>query len=123
MSGHRRKRLAGLVGRRILAFALLAVLLQVVMVFARYWFDDEELGHILIERETEAIAASIHRVNGLLTLDPDAPVVDRYLGEADDIDDGGDADGDGAAVDHLPPATFVRIRGADGRVIHSNCGE
>ena len=123
MSGHRRKRLAGLVGRRILAFALLAMLLQVAMVFARYWFDDEELGHILIERETEGIAASIHRVNGLLALDPDAPVVDRYMGDVDDSDDGGRADDDGAVVDHLPPATFVRIRGAAGRVIHSNCGE
>ena len=68
MSGHRRKRLAGLVARRILIFALLAMVLQVAMVFARYWLDDEELGHILVERETEAIAASVHRVAGALAL-------------------------------------------------------
>ncbi|MCM5556689.1 HAMP domain-containing sensor histidine kinase [Pleomorphomonas sp. JP5] len=123
MSGRRRKRLAGLVARRILVFALLAMLLQVAMVFARYWFDDEELGHILVERETEAISASVHRVAGLLTLDPDAPVLDRYMGDVDvdDMDAGDHADDE--VGNHPPPATFVRIRGADGRVIYSNCGE
>lgn len=123
MSGHRRKRLAGLVARRILIFALLAMVLQVAMVFARYWLDDEELGHILVERETEAIAASVHRVAGALALDPGASVLSRYMGDIDDADDADRGDGDDAAVSHLPPATFVRIRHADGRTIYSNCGE
>ena len=123
MSGRRRKRLAGLVARRILAFALLAMLLQVAMVFARYWFDDEELGYILIERETEAIAALVHRASGVLTLDPEAPVFNRYVGVVDEADDRGLRDDDADLADHLPPATFVRIRTADGRIVYSNCGE
>lgn len=123
MSGHRRMRLAGLVARRILIFALLAMVLQVAMVFVRYWLDDEELGHILVERETEAIAASVHRVAGALALDPGASVLSRYVGDIDDADEAGHGVDDGAAVSHLPPATFVRIRHADGRTIYSNCGE
>ncbi len=123
MSEHRRQRLAGLVARRILTFALLAMVLQIAMVFTRYWLDDEELGHILVERETEAIATSVHRVAGVLTLDPGAPVLSRYVGDIDDWDDAGHGDDDEAAVGHLPPATFVRIRDGDGRTIYSNCGE
>lgn len=121
MSGYRR-RLSGLVARRILAFALLAMLLQVAMVFARYWFDDEELGYILIERETEAIAASVHRVAGVLTLSADAPVVSRYVGILEETGEAG-SDDEGELANHLPPATFVRVRTAEGRTVYSNCGE
>lgn len=123
MSGRRRKRLAGLVARRILIFALLAMLLQVAQIFARYWFDDQELGYILIERETATIAASIHRVAGVLAIDPKASVLSRYTGIVDEADDAGLMHDDAELANHLPPATFVRIRTEEGRPIYSNCGE
>ncbi len=123
MSVPRRKRLAGLVARRILLFALLAMLLQVAQIFARYWFDDEQLGYILIERETAAIAASVHRVDGVLKIDPTAPVLRRYSGVVDEADEAGVTHDDADLVDHLPPATFVRIRIDGGKAVYSNCGE
>ena len=123
MSGHRRKRLAGMVARRILVFALLAMLLQMAQIFARYWFDDDELGYSLIKRETGAIASSIHRVAGVLTIDPKAPVLSRYSGIVDEADDAGLINDDSDLADHLSPATFVRIRTEAGRIVYSNCGE
>jgi signal transduction histidine kinase len=119
MIGRRRVSLTAIVARRILAFAALAMALQIGIVFTDYWFDDEELGYILIERETQAIADSVHRVGGELKLDADAPVLSRYVGLADDNDQA--AEGDSDLVSRLPPATYVRIRLADGRPVYSNC--
>ena len=107
MIGRRRVSLTAIVARRILAFAALAMALQIGIVFTDYWFDDEELGYILIERETQAIADSVHRVGGELKLDADAPVLSRYVGLADDNDQA--AEGDSDLVSRLPPATYVRI--------------
>lgn len=118
----RRTRLAGLVARRILLFALLAMLLEILLVFAQYWFNEQELGYILIERETEAIADSLVRVDGRLALAADAPVLKRYVGLVPS-DDSGESEDDSELANHLPPATFVRVTGDDGRRIYSNCGE
>jgi len=117
----RRQRLAGLVARRILTFALLAMLLEIILVFAQYWFDSQELGYILIERETEAISNSVHLVNGRLELASDAPALRRYVGIASD--EGGNGDDDPELANHLPPATYVRIREDGGDLVYSNCGE
>lgn len=118
----RRTPLAGLVARRILLFALLAMLAEIGLVFAQYWFDDQELGYILIERETEAIAASIQRVDGQLALAAEAPVLKRYVGTVN-RDDGAGGNDDADLADHLPPATFVRVGAVGGGRIYSNCDE
>jgi signal transduction histidine kinase len=111
------------VARRVLLFTLLAMLIEVLVVFVDYWFDDSELGYILIERETAAVAAAIHRIDGRLVLDADAPVLNRYVGFASADDDRGSSDDDSRLAEHLPPATFVRIAAADGATIYSNCEE
>lgn len=86
--------------RRIMAFALLAMVVQVMIVFADYYFDDVELGSLIVERETVALASGLHDDGGVLRFD---------LPEA-------------ASAYRLDPATHIaRIRADDGNTIYSNC--
>ncbi|RFC64483.1 sensor histidine kinase [Fulvimarina endophytica] len=81
--------LLGLVARRILLFATLAVAIQSVVVFVSYWFDEDELGRIMVEHETETIASAFLGREG----DPDLDIIrDRY-GIGGEAEAGSDASG------------------------------
>ena len=93
-----RPALIATLARRIMAFALLAMIVQVIIVFADYYFDDVELGSLIVERETAALAAGLHDDGGVLRFDlPEAAMAYR-----------------------LDPATHIaRIRDDDGRLLLS----
>lgn len=47
--------LIGIVSRRIVAFSLLAMAIQIGVVFADYWFDDDKLSVLMLQQETEKL--------------------------------------------------------------------
>src|SRR5438552_2559607 len=55
----RARSLGEILAGRIAFFAVLAMLAQVAIVFANYYWNDGELSRLLIERETEQLAGGI----------------------------------------------------------------
>lgn len=96
--------LIGIVARRIVAFSLLAMALQVGVVFADYWFDDDQLSVLMLQQETEDLAAYVKVRDGRASYEPDHEVRERYQNRHD-------RDG----------AIYLRIRTAAGVVVYSNC--
>lgn len=97
-----RPSLTATLARRIVVFALIAMIVQVGIVFADYYFDDTELGSLIVERETAALAAGLRDEGGVLRFE---------LPEA-------------ASAYRLDPATHIaRIRADDGSTLYSNCEE
>lgn len=91
---------------RILAFALLAMVVQTGVVFSDYWFDDAELGRILLEQETALIAGAIRvEADGGVEVELTKDLRHRYAVQ-------------GAAADR---EIFYRVRAADGTVLLSAC--
>lgn len=95
--------LIGIVARRVIAFSLLAMILQFGVVFADYWFDDDELSVLMLQEETETLLAAITKLDGELTFKPNHELRERYL----------ERDG--------PGAIYVRVRTASGSVLFTNC--
>lgn len=96
--------LIGIVAMRIVAFSLLAMVVQIGVVFADYWFDDEKLSVLMLQQETANLSMGITRHDGILTYKPNHELRERYL------------EGDGRAG-----AIYVRVRTASGSVLFSNC--
>ncbi len=96
--------LIGIVARRIFAFSLLAMVLQIGVVFADYWFDDYKLSILMLQQETETLSQGITRHEGGLTYRPDDETRDRYLERRGDVG-----------------AIYVRVRTASGSILFSNC--
>ncbi|WEZ84334.1 HAMP domain-containing sensor histidine kinase [Rhizobium sp. 32-5/1] len=97
--------LTGLVSRRIVAFTVLAMVLQFGIVLAEYWSDDSELGRFIIEHETDALSEGITVRNGKLTFALSHEMRERYTNRGDD--------GDGAL--------YLRVRTANGAILFSSC--
>lgn len=97
-----RSGLVATIARRIVLFALIAMAAQLVIVFADYYFDDPELGSLMVERETALLAEGISYRDGQWSF---------RLPEG--------------AVDYGPGSTtrIARIRPQGGGLIFSNCGE
>ncbi|AWM28661.1 sensor histidine kinase [Sinorhizobium fredii] len=96
--------LIGIVARRIVAFSLLAMVLQIGVVFADYWFDDDKLSVLMLQQETETLSRVITTQDGLLRYKPDHELRERYL----------ELNGRAGAI-------YVRVRTASGSVLFSNC--
>ncbi len=90
----------GIVGRRIVLFAILAMMVQVIVVLADYYFDDAKLAALMIEHESRALLAGVRTGQGDLTFSvPNG--LKRYRASRGDY--------------------FTRVRTPAGRVIYSNC--
>ncbi|MEI2302105.1 sensor histidine kinase [Ensifer sp. MJa1] len=96
--------LIGIVARRIVAFSLLAMAIQIGVVFADYWFDDDKLSVLMLQQETETLASYIQLRDGTVRYIPDHETRERYLNRHDD----------GGPI-------YLRIRTAAGAIIYSNC--
>ncbi|MFK0274701.1 sensor histidine kinase [Ensifer sp. NPDC090286] len=96
--------LIGIVSRRIVAFSLLAMAIQIGVVFADYWFDDDKLSVLMLQQETEKLIEYVHVRDGVAHYEPDRDARERYLDRSDDNG-----------------TIFLRIRTASGEMIHSNC--
>ncbi|MCK3778879.1 HAMP domain-containing histidine kinase [Ensifer sesbaniae] len=96
--------LIGIVARRIIAFSLVAMAIQIGVVFADYWFDDDKLSVLMLQQETENLAAYIHVRDGVVSYEPNHEMRERYQ----------DRHGDDGSI-------FLRIRTASGVIVYSNC--
>ncbi|WVT77205.1 HAMP domain-containing sensor histidine kinase (plasmid) [Sinorhizobium chiapasense] len=96
--------LIGIVARRIVAFSLVAMALQIGVVFADYWFDDDKLSVLMLQQETENVAAYVQVRDGVVSYEPNHETRERYQ---DRHDNGG--------------SIFLRIRTASGEIVYSNC--
>ncbi|MBZ7925480.1 HAMP domain-containing histidine kinase [Ensifer adhaerens] len=96
--------LIGIVARRIIAFSLVAMAIQIGVVLADYWFDDDKLSVLMLQQETENLAAYVQVRNGVVTYEPNHEMRERYQDRHDD---------DGSI--------FLRIRTAAGVIVYSNC--
>ncbi|NRQ16703.1 sensor histidine kinase [Ensifer sesbaniae] len=96
--------LIGIVARRIIAFSLVAMAIQIGVVFADYWFDDDKLSVLMLQQETENLAAYIHVRDGVVSYEPNHEMRERYQ----------DRHGDDGSI-------FLHIRTASGVIVYSNC--
>ncbi|APG94708.1 sensor histidine kinase [Sinorhizobium americanum] len=96
--------LIGIVARRIIAFSLLAMILEIGVVFADYWFDDDKLSVLMLQQETEILSQAITMEDGLPTFSADREFRERYV----------DLDGRAGAI-------YVRVRTASGSILFSDC--
>lgn len=87
---------------RIVVFTLIAMAAQLAIVLANYYFDDVELGNLIVERETAMLAAGLSGAD------------ERWTFRLPD-------DGEAYRVD--PSTHMLRIRADDGSTIYSNCEE
>jgi signal transduction histidine kinase len=94
--------LISLVVRRIVLFAAVAMVAQVVGVFIDYWRDTQNLGRLAIEMETGALADGLSIIDGQAAYKIPPALRDRY--------------GPGRS------GYFVRVLEASGAVLYSNCG-
>lgn len=93
--------LATILTRRIVFFAVLAMLVQVAVVFSDYYWNVGELSRLFVEQETERLVSGIGNIGEGPTYRLPAGLTDRYIG---------------------PDTGYVaRIRNADGRVIFASC--
>jgi signal transduction histidine kinase len=97
----RRPGLVATIAWRIVFFAIIAMAAQVVIVFADYYFDNSELGSLMIERETALLAQGVSEQDGRWTFR---------------LPEGIEGYGPGSAT------RLARIRAVDGGMIFSNCG-
>jgi signal transduction histidine kinase len=95
--------LVALVVRRIVFFAALAMVVQFLGVFAEYWPDDQNLGRLAVEMETEALSHGVSIQSQKLAFELPADLHERYA----------NANG----------GYYVRIRTASGDILFSNCGK
>ncbi|HXV32277.1 MAG TPA: sensor histidine kinase, partial [Sinorhizobium sp.] len=96
--------LIGLVARRIIAFSLFAMVLQIGVVFADYWFDDDKLSVLMLQQEMATLSQAVTKHDGRLTYKPDHELRERYL----------ERHGHAGAI-------YIRVRTAAGSVLFSNC--
>ncbi len=92
-----------LLARRIAFFAILAMILQLVVVFAHYYGDDGELPRLFVEEETERLAAGVGLDGSSLLFDLPAALAARY--------------------GHDSAGYAARLRTADGAVLYSTCDD
>jgi len=90
------------IARRIILFAVIAMAVQLVIVLANYYLDDAELGTLIVEGETAALAEGIERRGDRWIFNPTA-ATEAYRPDS--------------------VTRFARIRSADGETIFSNCAD
>jgi signal transduction histidine kinase len=84
-------------------FALLAMVAQLAIVFADYYWNDEELGRLFVEEETQRLSRGLHAQNGRIVYDLPMELRERYS-KAD-------------------TGYFARVRTPSGTVLYSACPE
>ena len=93
--------LVALVVRRIVFFAALAMVVQFSGVFAEYWSDDQNLGRLAVEMETEALSHGVSIQSQKLVFELPADLHERYA--------------------NANRGYYARIRTASGAILFSNC--
>lgn len=96
-----RPTLGAILTKRIAFFAILAMLVQLVVVISDYYWNVGELSRLYVEQETERLSKGISVENGNVRYELPETIRDRYR-----------QDGDGY---------LARIRAADGTLVFETC--
>lgn len=96
-----RPTLGAILTKRIAFFAILAMLVQLVVVISDYYWNVGELSRLYVEQETERLSKGISVENGNVRYELPETIRDRYR-----------QDGDGY---------LARIRAADGTLVFKSC--
>lgn len=96
-----RPTLGAILTKRIAFFAILAMLVQLVVVISDYYWNVGELSRLYVEQETERLSEGISVENGNVRYELPETIRDRYR-----------QDGDGY---------LARIRAADGTLVFETC--
>lgn len=96
-----RPTLGAILTKRIAFFAILAMLVQLVVVISDYYWNVGELSRLYVEQETERLSKGISVENGSVRYELPETIRDRYR-----------QDGDGY---------LARIRAADGTLVFETC--
>ena len=92
--------LTSIIGSRIILFGLLAMVVQVAVVLADYYFDDSKLASLMIDHESVALLKGVSvGPNGLTYTVPRGSK--RYSGTSGDY--------------------FARVRTPEGHIVYTNC--
>ncbi|SON56236.1 Sensor protein BasS [Hartmannibacter diazotrophicus] len=116
-----------LVARRIITFGLIAVVLQIGIVFSQYWFDSAFLSRSLLEKETLALSRGLSDVNGKLSFAVPDALAGRYGEDGQTSDpapsDADSSDSDASPSEMIPYGYYVRVRTSAGSVLYTDCKE
>lgn len=96
-----RPTLGAILTKRIAFFAILAMLVQLVVVISDYYWNVGELSRLYVEQETERLSKGVSIENGSVRYELPETIRDRYR-----------QDGDGY---------LARIRAADGTLVFETC--
>lgn len=96
-----RPTLGAILTKRIAFFAILAMLVQLVVIISDYYWNVGELSRLYVEQETERLSKGISVENGSVRYELPETIRDRYR-----------QDGDGY---------LARIRAADGTLVFETC--
>jgi len=96
-----RPTLGAIVTKRIAFFAILAMLVQLVVVISDYYWNVGELSRLYVEQETQRLSEGISVEDGNVRYELPATIRDRYRQ-------------DGAGY-------LARIRSADGTLVFESC--
>lgn len=92
-----------IIAARVVAFAMLAMAAQLAIVFADYYWNDEELGRLLVEQETARLALGLNSTGGRIAYQLPDDLRSRYGGQS--------------------TGYFARLRMPSGAVLYSTCPE
>lgn len=102
MSRHAPRPLGRIVAWRIVAFAVIAMIAQLVAVIWEYGSDPENLARLMLVRETTALAGGLTITNGRLGYELPADLAERY--------------------GHDDTGYVARVRTPSGVILFSHCG-
>nr|WP_245485942.1 HAMP domain-containing sensor histidine kinase [Rhizobium leguminosarum] len=95
--------LATILTRRIAFFAMLAMLVQLAVIFSDYYWNVGELSRLFVEQETERLASGVGDTNGGVTYRLPEEIEQRYS--------------------NAKTGYIARIRDASGKVIFESCDD
>ncbi len=103
-----------IVARRVIAFSLLAMLIQFSIVFYTYWHNAADLSRSVLEREISALTSDIQLVDGEVLFQAGSRTQSMFKHDP--------AAHGQAQVLGVPFGYYAQVRDRAGTVLFSNCG-
>ncbi len=103
-----------IVARRVIAFSLLAILIQFAIVLYTYWHNATDLSRSILEKEISALALDFQTVDGEIVFKPGSRTLSLFTRDTVADDQAGEL---GVANGY-----YAQVRDSAGMVLFSNCG-
>ncbi len=103
-----------IVARRVIAFSLLAMLIQFAIVVHTYWSNSADLGRSVLETEVSSLVSNFHSAEGETVFEPSSRSLAMFAR---------DAAAEGVPTEFgVPQGYYAQVRDTKGIVLFSNCG-